>query len=76
MKDYFGKPAVSGDTIVYPVIRQGQLVMHDAMVLGRSSTERDGKRGIDVLVNRPGKQGWKTTLFAEGRFIIMKGGDQ
>lgn len=74
MKDYFGKFARPGDTIVYPVIRQGELVMHDAMVIRRSDTERNGKPGMDVLVNRPGKQPWKTTLHVEGRFIVVKEG--
>lgn len=70
MTDYFGTTAKAGDKIVYPVIRDGRLSLHDAQVA--RVLRISGKEQMEVLVRVPGKKPRATKYSTPGRFVIIQ----
>ena len=69
MKDYYGIEAIAGDKIVYPVIRNGSLLLRDAQVARVLRT--NGVETMEVLVMRKGKKPFATKYSTPERFVIM-----
>ena len=65
MNDYFGRVPKPGDTVVYPVMKEAQLILRHGMVTTVL------QRSVSIIAERPDKAPIPVSLTVDSRFVIM-----